>query len=437
MASRTLLQRLAGHRRPANPVASEPPPRDPDELIEGGREEAVSPLQTLAHSIQKAAADLRQLEDVRVRLEALRGPMAEEFENRVTDNNRLAQLTSELRTTRARLDEAETDLARANAKVAELETRAGSLTHDLGAAQVALASASEQVERLRPLHHDAITQIEEQRAHIIAYSSEVFDLKTDKEYLASQLKTAEAERAAAEAQLAAARESGAEAEARAEGAFKRLEQAAADHMTLERIIREARVAAAGDKDRASELTAQLAAARAEARLAADSADQMLAATRIEIDDLRARLEEALAHARQMQQMHAEVAGGQSALLEERARLQRDLSSAQAENRQTAQRIEVLETLTADWKRRFADVDAARLAAVARAEDMQLNFAQADAALKRCETIAQQREGDLREAHDVHEELQNRLRAEIADLKSGLNQARAELKMMRASLAARS
>jgi chromosome segregation ATPase len=287
------------------------------------------------------------------------------------------------------------------------------------------------------LHHDAVAQIEEQRAHIIAYASEVFDLKTDKEYLTSQLKTAEAERAAAEAQLAAARESGAESEARAEGAFKRLEQAAADHMTLERIIRELRVAAAGDKDRASELTAQLAASRAEARLAADAMDQMLAATRVEIDDLRARLEEAVAHARQMQQMHAEAAGGQSALLEERARLQRDLSSAQAENRQTAQRIEVLETLTADWKRRFGDVDAARQAAVARAEDLQLNFAQADSALKRCETIAQQRERDLREAHDAHEELQTRLRAEIADLKSGLNQARAELKMMRASLAARS
>ena len=100
------------------------------------------------------------------------------------------------------------------------------------------------------------------------------------------------------------------------------------------------------------------------------------------------------------------------------------------------RIEVLDGWLADWRRRFGDVDAARLVAVDRSEELSVALAQSDGNAKRLEGLAQQKSNELEEAHRANEAEQNRLRSEIAELRSSLSQARAELKMMRASLAAK-
>jgi chromosome segregation ATPase len=441
MATRSLLwwgAPKASGRSAAKPIVMlAPEPARADDLLEGGRDEAVSPLQTLANAIQKAAADLRQLDAIRLDLEALRAPVAEEFENRVVDNNRLAQLTSELRTTRERLAEAEAALHKSQERSRDLEARAAILGGDLERTRVSLAAANEALERLRPEHQEALGQIEEQRAHMIAYSSDVFDLKTDKEYLSRQLEVSEAERAAAEAQLAGAREAAAEAQARGDGALKRLEQAAAENAALDKTVSELKVTTAGEHDRANELASQLAAARAEARLAAEAMNQALETSRAETDDLRARLEESVACARHMQELHAELAAGQGAHLEDKARLQRDLAAALAENRQSVQRIEVLDNLAADNRRRLTETESARQEAAGRGEALQLELTQTDTALKRAEAIAEQKGNELQDAFRTHEDEQTRLRAEIDALKSDLSQTRAELKMTRASLASKS
>src|SRR6185503_1194817 len=116
--------------------------------------------------------------------------------------NRLAQLTSELRTTRARLTDAEASSQRGAERSRDLDMQVVTLSGELDRVRVSLAAASEALERLRPEHQEALAQIDELRTHTIAYSSEVFDLKTDKEYLTRQLEVAETARANGEALLA-------------------------------------------------------------------------------------------------------------------------------------------------------------------------------------------------------------------------------------------
>ena len=406
-------------------------------LIDDGQDMPASPMQVLANAIQKASQDLHQLEEVRLKLESLRAPISVEFENRVVDNNRLAQLTSELRTTRARLAEAEGNAQRAAERGRDLDMQVDTLSGELDRARVSLAAATEALERLRPEHQEALAQIEELRTHTIAYSGEVFDLKTDKEYLSRQLEVAETARAAGESLLARTREVQAEMEARAEGALKRLEQSTAENISLERSISELKVITAGEQERAAELATQLAAARAEARLSAETLKEHTETSRQEIKELRTKLEEAAARSKRMQHLHNELSASQTSTLDEKSKLQRDLASVQAENRQMTQRIEVLENWLADWRRRFGDVDSARLVAVDRSEELSVALAQSDAAAKRIEGMLEQKSNELEEVGRANEAEQNRQRSEIGELKSALSQTRAELKMMRASLAAKS
>ena len=113
-----------------------------------------------------------------------------------------------------------------------------------------------------------------------------------------------------------------------------------------------------------------------------------------------------------------------------------LAAVQAENRQMAQRVEVLDNWLADWRRRFGDVDAARLAAVDRSEQLQVALAQSEAAAKRAEVQADLKTNELIEAQRAREAEQSRMQAEIAELKSLVSQGRAEIKMMRGSLASK-
>jgi chromosome segregation ATPase len=405
-------------------------------VAEDGQDAPGAPLQNLAGAIQKAAAELGQLDDIRRKLEALRQPIAEEFENRIADSSRLAQVTSELKTAKARLSETETGLSRANDRTRDLEQQVTALSSELDRARVAMNAATETLERLRPEHQEALGQIDELRTHVITYSGEVFDLQTDRESLTRQLEVAEAARASTEALLARSREAGIEMEARAEGALKRLEQASAENIGLERIISELKVVSAGEQERAAELSTQLAAARAEARLASDTMKDQAEQSRTEIKDLKAKLEETTSRNKRLQKLHNELSAGQAATLDEKSKLQRDLASLQAENRQMTQRVEVLENWLADWRRRFGDVDAARLAAVDRSEQLQVALAQSDAAMKRAELIAEQKSNELVEAGRAREAEKTGMQAEIAELKSLLSQNRAELKMMRGSLAAK-
>jgi chromosome segregation ATPase len=422
---------------PAPIVVAEEEERSEAFLIDDGQELPVTPLQVLANAVQKAAQDLQQLDEIRLKLESLRAPIAVEFENRVVDNNRLAQLTSELRTSRTRLAEAEGAAHRAAERGRDLDMQVVSLTGELDRTKVSLTAATESLDRLRPEHQESLAQIEDLRTHAIAYSGEIFDLKTDKEYLSRQLEVAEAARANGEALLARTREVQAELEARAEGALKRLEQVNAENISLERSISELKVVTAGEQERAAELATQLAAARAEGRLAQETLKELSENSRQEIKSLRTKLEEAAARAKRMQQLHNELSASQTSTLDEKSKLQRELAGVQTENRQMTQRIEVLEGWLADWRRRFGDVDAARLVAVDRSEELSVSLAQSDATAKRNEALAEQKSNELDEARRGNEAEQNRLRSEIAELKSSLSQARAELKMMRASLAAKS
>lgn len=406
-------------------------------VVDEAQDLPASPLQSLANAISKASIDLHQLDEIRLKLEALRAPISVEFENRVADNNRLAQLTSELRTTRARLAEAEGALQRAGERGRDLDMQVVTLSGELDRSRVSLAAATESLERLRPEFQEALAQIEELRTQAIANTGEIFDLKTDKEYLSRQLDVSETARSNGESLLARTREVQAEMEARAEGALKRLEQSSAENISLERSISELKVVLAGEQERAAELTTQLAAARAEARLSQETQKEQSEINRQEIKELRNKLEEAAARAKRMQQLHNELSTNQTAMLDEKSKQQRDLAAVQAENRQAAQRIEVLESWLADWRRRFGDVDSARLVAVDRAEELSVALSQSDSAVKRFEGMAEAKSNELEEARRVSETEQSRLRSEVAELKSSLSQARAELKMMRASLAAKS
>ena len=403
-------------------------------LQDEAQETPGAPLQTLAFAIQKAAAELGQLDEIRRKLESLRSPIAEEFENRVADSSRLAQLSSELKTTRSRLVDTEGGLVRANERLRDLDLQVMDLSGQLDRSRVSLTAATETLERLRPEHQEALGQLDELRTHIITYSGEVFDLQTERESLSRQLEVSETARTSGEAMLARTREASAEMELRAEGALKRLEQATAENIGLERIISELKVVTAGEQERGAELATQLAASRAEARLVSETMREQSELNRAEIKDLRAKLDEAGSRTKRVQKLHNELSVGQAATLDEKSKMQRDLASVQAENRQMAQRVEVLDNWLADWRRRFGDVDAARLAAVDRAEQLQVALAQSEAAAKRAEALAEQKTSELIEAFRAKDAEQSRMQAEVAELKSLVSQGRAEIKMMRGSLA---
>jgi len=435
VAAKNLIQLLIRSKPPSH-VALVLDEEKPETLLleEGGQDSPGAPLQALAAAIHKAGAELGQLEEIRRNLESLKAPIAEEFENRVADSSRLAQLTSELKTTRGRLTETDSALQRANERLRDLDNQVADLGAQLDRSRVSLTAATEALERLRPEHQEALGQLDELRTHVITYSGEVFDLQTDRESLSRQLEVSETARANTEAMLARTREVSAEMELRAEGALSRLEQATAENIGLERIISELKVVTAGEQERAAELSTQLAAARAESRLASETMREQSELNRAEIKDLRAKLEEAGSRTKRVQKLHNELSAGQAATLDEKSKMQRDLASVQAENRQMAQRVEVLDNWLADWRRRFGDVDAARLAAVDRSEQLQVALAQSEALAKRAEAMAEQKGNELVEAFRAKEAEQSRMQAEIAELKSLVSQGRAEIKMIRSTLA---
>ena len=342
-------------------------------------------------------------------------------------------MTSELRTTKSRLADTDGALARANERMRDLDLQVLDQSSQLDRSRVSLTAATESLERLKPEHQEALGQLDELRGQVITYQGEVFDLQTERESLSRQLDVAETARANGEAVLARTREASAEMELRAEGALSRLEQATAENIGLERTISELKVVTAGEQERAAELTTQLAAARAESRLASETMREQAEASRTEIKDLKAKLEEAGSRTKRVQKLHNELSEGQAAALDEKSKMQRDLTSVQSENRQMAQRVEVLDNWLTDWRRRFGDVDAARLAAVDRAEQLQISLAQSDAAAKRAEVIAEQKSNELLEASRAREAEQSRMQAEIAELKSQVSQSKAEIKMMRSAL----
>jgi DNA repair exonuclease SbcCD ATPase subunit len=435
VAAKNLIQLLIRPKAPSHPALVLDEEKPETLLLEdGGQDSPGAPLQALAAAIHKAGAELGQLDEIRRNLESLRAPIAEEFENRVADSSRLAQLTSELRTTRGRLTETDAALQRANERLRDLDIQVADLGGQLDRSRVSLTAATEALERLRPEHQEALGQLDELRTHVITYSGEVFDLQTDRESLSRQLEVSETARANTEAMLARTREVSAEMELRAEGALSRLEQATAENIGLERIISELKVVTAGEQERAAELSTQLAAARAESRLASETMREQSELNRAEIKDLRAKLEEAGSRTKRVQKLHNELSAGQAATLDEKSKMQRDLASVQAENRQMAQRVEVLDNWLADWRRRFGDVDAARLAAVDRSEQLQVALAQSEALAKRAEAMADQKSNELVEAFRAKEAEQSRMQAEIAELKSLVSQGRAEIKMIRSTLA---
>jgi chromosome segregation ATPase len=435
VAAKNLIQLLIRPKAPTH-IALILDEEKPETLLleESGQDSPGAPLQALAAAIHKAGAELGQLDEIRRNLEDLRGPIAEEFENRVADSSRLAQLTSELKTTRGRLADTDSGLQRSNERLRDLDSQVADLGAQLDRSRVSLTAATESLERLRPEHQQALGELDELRTHVITYSGEVFDLQTDRESLSRQLEVSETARASTEAMLARTREVSAEMELRAEGALSRLEQATAENIGLERIISEMKVVTAGEQERAAELSTQLAAARAESRLASETMREQSELNRAEIKDLRAKLEEAGSRTKRVQKLHNELSAGQAATLDEKSKMQRDLASVQAENRQMAQRVEVLDNWLADWRRRFGDVDAARLAAVDRSEQLQVALAQSEALAKRAEAMADQKGNELVEAFRAKEAEQSRMQAEIAELKSLVSQGRAEIKMIRTTLA---
>ncbi len=368
----------------------------------------------------------RQFRMVEPLLKQMREPLAEEFQARRDGHIELINL----RTAHADLAERIEPLTVENRRLAEelatAETRLEE-SRAKGADQAAaLVEARLELDRLRSALSQSQTQVGALETAGRHSAQRIAELENDQDALRVQLKEVERQRTEAEAARTQAR--------------RDLSLVSDENDALKRRVEEVGVEVAGLARSAASIEGQLTAERA--RAAAEQAESVRAlrgmenqveAARSENAALTARLDTAAARAARLETLNGEQTI-QLGELQAAARLsERRAEEAQNGLDRALERIQSLEAALEETRQRQITMEAARLAAVDRAEGLTQSLAAQEKALGRSEDRVAKLQTRLGAAQEEHQARLQTLTEQNAAMRAELERVRADSAMTAAAL----
>jgi crescentin len=428
------LVTLVMGRRPGQGALARPATGPKDIVIPTPREDGER-LQRIAVVVESVAGELARLEQLRLQLQALRAPMSAEFDAQMKAIAQTAELGHRLSSTSARLGEHETGLAAAREQLRERQAKLEQTTAALEAQTSARHAVETEVAELRPALAQVNLQVEALRRRLGERDAECSDLQIEKKSLAGQIETltgvnkelsSRAEQlqhdfAATNDQLADVRKRGEAVQVRA--------------LRAERLVDDLNATLSVERDRIAELESRAQAAQelANRTIAAMQAkdDERL----VEIAALRNKLGDVQTRCASLEEAREKSVAELQGLNAQRGGLVRDLAARDVELLQLKNRLQSLEANLEESRRRIADVDAARVAAVQRSDGLAKQLTALEGRSARSDILVEQRVAEAGALRAANEELKAKLAATTQDLQGVIVQQKSEIEMLRGALAA--
>lgn len=368
----------------------------------------------------------RQFRMVEPLLKQMREPLAEEFQARRDGHIELINLRTAHADLAARIEPLTVENRRLAEELATAETRLEE-SRAKGADQAAaLVEARLELDRLRSALSQSQTQVGALETAGRHSAQRIAELENDQDALRVQLKEVERQRTEAEAARTQAR--------------RDLSLVSDENDALKRRVEEVGVEVAGLARSAASIEGQLTAERA--RAAAEQAESVRAlrgmenqveAARSENAALTARLDTAAARAARLETLNGEQTI-QLGELQAAARLsERRAEEAQNGLDRALERIQSLEAAVEETRQRQITMEAARLAAVDRAEGLTQSLAAQEKALGRSEDRVAKLQTRLGAAQEEHQARLQTLTEQNAAMRAELERVRADSAMTAAAL----
>ncbi|HRJ62990.1 hypothetical protein [Brevundimonas sp. UBA2416] len=368
----------------------------------------------------------RQFRMVEPLLKQMREPLAEEFQARRDGHIELINLRTAHADMAARIEPLTVENRRLAEELATAETRLEE-SRAKGADQAAaLVEARLELDRLRSALSQSQTQVGALETAGRHSAQRIAELENDQDALRVQLKEVERQRTEAEAARTQAR--------------RDLSLVSDENDALKRRVEEVGVEVAGLARSAASIEGQLTAERA--RAAAEQAESVRAlrgmenqveAARSENAALTARLDTAAARAARLETLNGEQTI-QLGELQAAARLsERRAEEAQNGLDRALERIQSLEAAVEETRQRQITMEAARLAAVDRAEGLTQSLAAQEKALGRSEDRVAKLQTRLGAAQEEHQARLQTLTEQNAAMRAELERVRADSAMTAAAL----
>jgi crescentin len=385
-------------------------------------------FETIQGGIDQLMDLARQFRAVEPLLNQMREPLVEEFQARRDGHVELINL----RTAHADLAERIEPLTAENRRLADglatAETRLEEARAKSSDQAAALVEARLELDRLRNALSQSQTQVGGLEATGRQSAQRIAELENDQDALRVQLQDVERQRTEAEAARTQAR--------------RDLSLVSDENEALKRRIEEVGVEVAALARAAASVEGQLAAERA--RAAAEQAEGVRAlrgmenqaeAARSENAALTARLDTATARAARLETLNAEQTV-QLGEVQAAARLaERRADEVQNGLDRALERVQGLEAAVEEARQRQITMEAARLAAVDRAEGLTQSSAAQEKALGRSEDRVAKLQARLGAAQEEHQARLQTLTEQNAAVRAELERVRADAAMTAAALEA--
>jgi chromosome segregation ATPase len=405
----------------------------PAEVSSAQAQESGERLQQISLSVADAAEELGRLDSVRQTLLSLKKPIQQEFESQLKESTRVARICNELSDALAKLEELRADKQASHAKISQLEEKLAEAEDLNSRLEPELTSVREEHMQLSAAHEQSKKHVEVRVQELTRERERIAQLESTNTSLLAHLDEAMAAQAELKTQTEQLQEAQSQIPDQLVAAQRRYEQARADVLALESSVNELNFKLSAERERIATQESQLMVLKVEAdrsRVALQTAENTrrseFAAATDRIEDLQAwgaRLEGSRNAA------VADLQLRETAL----ADASRNLASRDLEVTQLKTSLQNAEAAKAKALAAAHDLEAARTAAVSRADALSKEVASLELRLGQSEQRAELKSGQMSEIQAAIELVKAKTAEEIQELRHVNAQRSAEITMLRGAL----
>lgn len=383
-------------------------------------------FETIQDSLDQLSDMARRFGTFESLLGSLREPLEAEYRSRRDGHVELINLRAANVETSGRLETVTAEARKLADALAEAEARADDLAARLGEQTAAAQEARIETDRLRSELSTATGKVEALEAAERAAGQRIRELEQDQESLRVQLKQAEGLRTESEGGRAQIQRDHALASEENTVLRRRIDEVSAEIAAL------ARTSAASEGQLATE-RARAASEQSETARALRALENQTESARAEIASLTARLDTATARANGLELLNTEQATRLSELQTGSHGAERKAEQLQISLDRAMERIRGFEAEAEDTRQRLAGTEAARVAAVDRAETLAKAASAHEKAIARAEERMLKIQAKLTAAQDDHQARAQAATQQASALRAELEGVRAEAAMSAAAL----
>ena len=383
-------------------------------------------FETIQDSLDQMSDMARRFGAFEGLLTQLREPLEAEFKSRRDNHVELINLRAANVETGQRLEIVTLEARKLADALADSEARADDLAARLGEQSAASQEARVETDRLRSELSVATGKVEALEAGERAASQRIKELEQDQDALRVQLKQAEGLRTESEGGRAQIQRDHALIQEENTVLRRRIDKVSAEIAAL------ARSSASSEGQLATE-RARSATEQSETARAMRALENQTETARAEIASLSARLDTATARANGLDLLNTEQATRLSELQTGSHGTERKAEQLQVSLDRAMERVRGLETETEDTRQRMAGMEAARLAAVDRAETLAKAATAHEKAIARAEDRMLKIQAKLTAAQDEHHAKTQSMLQQTSALRAELEGVRAGAAMSSAAL----